>query len=112
MDFDTFIMPFDRRYIFNEYVKKNNLKKVFEGEVTIYKLFKFYDSDFCIYNYRDKIEFKDHQMTLGKFNFKIEDFHAVDFFSSELIKNEITIQTKNVFRQKGYDENFINMLIK
>ncbi len=112
MDFDTFIMPFDRSYIFNEYVKKENLKKVFEGEITIYKLFKFYDSDFCVYNYRDKIEFKDRQMSLGKFNFQIEDFHAVDFFSSELIKNETTIQTKNVFRQKGYDENFINILIK
>lgn len=112
MDFDTFIMPFDRKYIFNEYVKKKSLKKVFEGEITIYKLFKFYDSDFCVYNYRDKIEFKDRQMTLGKFNFKIEDFHAVDFFSSELIKNETRIQIENVFRQKGFNENIINMLIK
>ena len=97
MDYDTFIMPFDRKYIFNKYVKKKSLKKVFEGEITIYKLFKFYDSDFCVYNYRDKIEFKDRQMTLGKFNFQIEDFHVVDFFSSELIKNETIMKRWRCF---------------
>ena len=111
MDFDNFIIPFDRGSIFEDYINDKRLKKVFEGNISIYKLFKFYDYDFCVYDYRNKIIYKDNEIQLGNMKLYIEDYHLSDFFNEELIQCENKIHLKNLLIHKGIPEIKINEIL-
>lgn len=103
MDFDSFIIPFDRGSIYNDYIRSKSLKKVFEGDVTIYKLFKFYNYDFCVYDYRNKIIYTNNKMQLGKFKFDIDDYYIEDF-NEEISANEYNVHMRNTLMRNGYPE--------
>ncbi|MCH5152530.1 MAG: hypothetical protein J1F68_01020 [Clostridiales bacterium] len=101
MDFDNFILPFDRGTLFEDYVKIRKLKKVFEGEVNIYKLFKFYDCDFCIFNYRDKIVYQENQMSIGRYKLRIENYFVGSMFDHNFFDKVNEICLRDVMKQYG-----------
>lgn len=106
MDFDNFIIPFDRGTIFEDYIKVKRLKNVFEGEVAIYKLFKFYNYNFYVYNYNDQIAYLNNDMRLGDLQINIEDYYIKDCFES-IAKEENEIHMKNILRFNGVPESRI-----
>lgn len=102
MDFNHFVMPLNRSYVWEEYVKDKKMKKVFEGEFSIYKLLKFFNYKFYIYDYRNKIKFINQNVNLGAKKLVLEDYYVEDFFNSKLIESEqlIRINSKlNYMRQ-------------
>ncbi len=111
MDFDNFIFPFDRGSVFEDYVNVKRLKNVFEGEVTIYKLFKFYDYDFHIYNYKNQIEYVDYEMQLGDFHIYSDDYYIKNY-SEDILKKELDIHMKNRLRENGVPESRIKKLFE
>ncbi len=111
MDFDNFIFPFDRGSVFEDYVNVKRLKNVFEGEVTIYKLFKFYDYDFHIYNYKNQIEYVDYEMQLGDFHIYSDDYYIKNY-SKDIFKKELDIHMKNRLRENGVPESRIKKLFE
>jgi len=111
MDFDNFIIPFDRGSVFEDYINVNRLKNVFEGDVTIYKLFKFYNYNFYVYDYRNQIIYSDNEMKLGDISIYLEDYHIKDFFNESLTEKETKIHIKNFLRLNGASETKIKELI-
>lgn len=111
MDFNNFIIPFDRGNIFKEYINTTKIKKVFQGNVNIYKLFKFYDYDFCVYDYRNKIIYKNNELKLGDMKIKIEDYHISDFFNKDLVENENRIQMESLLIEAGMPDEIIKEVI-
>lgn len=103
MDFDNFLFPFDRGSVFEDYINVKRLKNVFEGEVTIYKLFKFYDYNFHIYNYTNQIEYVDYEMQLGDLHIYLNEYYIKNY-SEEIIKKEYDIHMKNRLRNNGVPE--------
>ena len=112
MDFNTFLIPFDRGSFFEDYINDNKVKKVFEGDITIHKLFKFYNYDFCIYDYRKRLVYGDNNIELGEMKISVEDFYLSNFFNEDLSARENMIQTKNMLRHCGIAENRINEIVK
>lgn len=111
MDFDSFIMPFDRGSIWEDYVMDRKLKKIFEGDATIYKMFKFYDTPFYVYNYRDCIEFHKHDLKIGKFNFNIEDSIVKEIFNQDFFRKENNIHMKHLLEYNNIPKDVINKIL-
>lgn len=112
MDLDSFIIPFDRGFIWEDYIKDKKIKDVFEGEISINKLFKFYNSEFYVYNYRAFIEYFDHSIGLGKFKLRIEDYKTKEIFTEDFFEKEKKNHMKNIFLQNGIPKEKINNLLK
>lgn len=111
MDFDNFLFPFDRGSIFEDYVNVKRLKNVFEGKVTIYKLFKFYDYNFRIYNYSNMIEYLDNEIQLGDFHIYLDEYHIKNYYE-DIAKKENDIHIKNILRSNGVPESRIKKLFE
>lgn len=109
MDFDNFLFPFDRGSVYEDYINVKRLKNVFEGEVTIYKLFKFYNYDFHIYNYTKQIEYVDYEMQLGDFHIYLDEYYIKNY-SEYIFKKEYDIHMKNRLRNNGVPESRIKEL--
>ena len=88
MDFNNFILPFDRGIFWKEYVKDPDLKYIFQGRITINKMFDFYNSKFYLYNYRDCIlDYKKIQK-VGDIKIEIEDFIIKEVYNDEFLNHE------------------------
>lgn len=111
MDFDNFLFPFDRGSVYEDYINVKRLKDVFEGEVTIYKLFKFYDYDFHIYNYTNQIEYVDYEMQLGDFHIYLDEYYIKNYYE-DIFKKEYDIHMKNRLRNNGVPESEIKRLFE
>ncbi len=110
MDFDNFLFPFDRGSVFEDYINVKRLKNVFEGEVTIYKLFKFYDYNFHIYDYTNQIEYVDYEMQLGDFHIFLDEYYIKNFYE-DIVKKENDIHIKNMLRSNGVPESRIQEIM-
>jgi len=110
MDFDNFLFPFDRGSVFEDYINVKRLKNVFEGEVTIYKLFKFYDYNFHIYDYANQIEYVDYEMQLGNSHIYLDEYYIKNY-SEDILKKEYDIHMKNMLRENGVPESRIQEMM-
>ena len=82
LDFVKFITPFKRGGIQNFIPEK--LQYIFSGEVSIDKIYKYYEADYDFYQYKNKFVFKTEEYSLGNYKISNETIENNEIFSKDL----------------------------
>lgn len=82
LDFVKFITPFKRGKI-QKFIPEN-LQYIFSGDVSIDKIFKYYENDYDFYQYKNKFVFKIEEYSLGGYKISNEIIENNEIFSEDL----------------------------
>lgn len=95
VDFETFKAPFDRETYWQNFINDKRIKFVFEGRVTINKIFSFYEFPYFYFTHKKDINFYYRSEKLGKINYSISDFVISELNTEEIMLSFFEIFSSN-----------------